>query len=89
MINQNNKRVNYEDEQFALSTHHEHIMRNANYEEMQMPINAHPEYLQAEKEYLQAQTPEEKIECLEKMISTMPGHKGAENLRQQLTQRMI
>lgn len=53
-----------------------------------MPINAHPEYLAAEKEYLQAQTIEDRIEKLKKMISTAPGHKGAENLRAQLKTRL-
>ncbi|MFH1326575.1 MAG: GTPase [archaeon] len=52
-----------------------------------MPINAHPDYIAAEKEYHLAQTLEEKLEKLKKMISTAPGHKGAENLRQQLTTR--
>jgi ribosome-interacting GTPase 1 len=49
-----------------------------------MPINAHPEYLAAEKEHLLAYTLEDKIKTLEKMISTAPRHKGAENLRAQL-----
>ncbi len=53
-----------------------------------MPINAHPEYLAAEKEYLEADSLEEKIEKLKKMISFMPGHKGAENLRAQLKTRL-
>ena len=52
-----------------------------------MPINAHPEYLAAQKEYLAAQTPEERLECLEKMISLAPAHKGAENLRSELKTR--
>ncbi len=53
-----------------------------------MPINAHPDYLAAEKEYLAAQTLEQKIEKLKKMISLAPSHKGAENLRAQLTTRL-
>ena len=48
-----------------------------------MPINAHPEYLAAEKEFHLAQTEQEQLKALEKMISTMPKHKGAENLRAQ------
>ncbi len=52
-----------------------------------MPINAHPDFLAAEKEYHLAQTLEEKLKSLNKMISTAPKHKGAENLRQQLTSR--
>jgi len=52
-----------------------------------MPINAHPDFLAAEKEYNLAEGLEEKLEKLKKMISCSPGHKGAENLRQQLTTR--
>lgn len=55
--------------------------------EKNMPINAHPEYLQAEKEYLFAETLEEKLKALEKMLSTMPSHKGAKNLRANLKAR--
>jgi hypothetical protein len=53
-----------------------------------MPVNAHPEYLAAEKEYLIASTMEEKIKCLEKMISLAPSHKSAENLRAELKTRL-
>jgi uncharacterized protein len=52
-----------------------------------MPINAHPDYLNAEKEYNKAEKLEEKIKALEKMLSHVPKHKGAENLRAQLKQR--
>lgn len=53
-----------------------------------MPININdPEYVKAEKDYYAADTLEAKLLALKKMISHMPGHKGAENLRQQLTQR--
>lgn len=53
-----------------------------------MPINAHPDYIAAEGEYMQAQTLEEKIEKLKKMISHAPSHKGGENLRAQLRNRL-
>ncbi len=53
-----------------------------------MPINAHPDYLNAEKEYHLAQTPEEKLQALQKMISVAPAHKGAENLRAELKTRL-
>lgn len=53
-----------------------------------MPVNAHPDYLAAEKEYLIAKDLEEKITALKKMISLMPGHKGAENLRANLRFRL-
>lgn len=53
-----------------------------------MPINAHPDYLFAERDHLLAQTLETKIKTLEKMISVAPKHKGAENLRAQLTTKL-
>ncbi len=52
-----------------------------------MPANVHPEYCHAEKEYSEATTIEDKIKCLEKMISFAPSHKGGENLRAQLKTR--
>jgi len=53
-----------------------------------MPINVNdPEYVNAEKDYYKASTLEERLIALKKMISHMPKHKGAENLRQQLTTR--
>lgn len=53
-----------------------------------MPINVNnPEYVSAEKEYYESLTLELKLNALNKMISHAPGHKGAENLRQQLTTR--
>ncbi len=52
-----------------------------------MPINAHPDYIYAEKEYLNAENPEDKLKAMEKMISLVPKHKGAENLRAQLKLR--
>ena len=53
-----------------------------------MPINVNdPEYVQAEKEYHDANSIEEQLVALNKMISHVPKHKGAENLRQQLRSR--
>lgn len=53
-----------------------------------MPINVNdPEYVKAEKAFYEADTPEDQLMYLNKMISHAPGHKGAENLRQQLTTR--
>jgi hypothetical protein len=52
-----------------------------------MPINAHPEYITAEKEYYLAENDEERLVALEKMISVLPGHKGAEKLRAQIRLR--
>lgn len=53
-----------------------------------MPVNVNdPEYVQAEKEYHDASSIEIQLVALNKMISHAPSHKGAENLRQQLTTR--
>lgn len=52
-----------------------------------MPINASYEYTNAEKEYWEAKTPEEKLSALQKMMSTMPTHKGTQNLRAGLNVR--
>jgi small GTP-binding protein len=52
-----------------------------------MPTNVHPEYAYAEKEFLNAQNDEDKLKAMEKMISFVPKHKGAENLRAHLKLR--
>ena len=53
-----------------------------------MPINAGYEYENAEKEYLNAQTIQDKLKCLQKMLSVAPSHKGAEKLRNDIKQRI-
>jgi len=45
-----------------------------------MPTNLPPEYFEVEKRYKLAQSTEEKITCLEELISTIPRHKGTEKL---------
>jgi len=52
-----------------------------------MPANVSYEYANAEKKYYAAKNDEEKLAALEEMISTMPSHKGAENLRADLRSR--
>jgi len=53
-----------------------------------MPINVNdPEYVKAEKDFYEANNVEDQLFALERMISHAPAHKGAENLRQQLTTR--
>ncbi len=53
-----------------------------------MPINVNdPEYVRAEKAFHEATNPEDQLAALNNMISHAPAHKGAENLRQQLTTR--
>jgi len=52
-----------------------------------MPINAHPDYMNAETEYYNANTEEDRLIALEKMMKTMPKHKGAESLRRNIRTR--
>ena len=53
-----------------------------------MPINASYEYTNAEKMYDRAKTLEEKIAAIEEMIRHAPAHKGGENLRKELHNRL-
>jgi hypothetical protein len=53
-----------------------------------MPTNVTVGYAKAQEKYLNAKTREEKIAALEEMIREAPSHKGGENLRKQLKQRL-
>lgn len=53
-----------------------------------MPTNLPPDYYEVEKRYKAAQTPQEKVELLEEMISTIPKHKGTDHLRADLRRRL-
>lgn len=53
-----------------------------------MPANLPPEYFEAEKNFKQASTPSEKIIALEKLIATVPKHKGTDKLRADLRRRL-
>jgi uncharacterized protein len=53
-----------------------------------MSTNVKIEYVNAQKKYALAKTRQEKIEALEEMISTAPSHKGGENMRMELKQRL-
>jgi hypothetical protein len=53
-----------------------------------MPANLTPEYLAAEREYKNAQTHAEKIAALERMLATIPKHKGTEKLQADLKRRL-
>ncbi len=53
-----------------------------------MPTNLPPEYFAVEEKYKAAQTPEEQIELLEELISTIPKHKGTDHLRADLRRRL-
>ena len=46
-----------------------------------MPTNLPPEYFGAEKRYRMAQSLQEKIACMEEMLSAIPKHKGTDKLR--------
>jgi len=53
-----------------------------------MPANLTPEYLEAERAFKGAKTTEEKVEALERMLSTIPRHKGTEKLQADLKRRL-
>ncbi len=53
-----------------------------------MPANLTPEYLAAEEEYRRAQTREEKIAALERMLATIPKHKGTEKLQAEIKRKL-
>lgn len=53
-----------------------------------MPINASYEYTNAEKMYDRAKTLDEKMAAIEEMIRHAPAHKGGENLRAELHNRL-
>lgn len=53
-----------------------------------MPANLTPEYRKAETKYRAAVTPQEKLEALELMLSTMPKHKGTDHLQGDIKRRI-
>lgn len=53
-----------------------------------MPANLTPEYLAAEREFKSAQTHAEKIAALERMLATVPKHKGTEKLQADIKRRL-
>ncbi len=53
-----------------------------------MPANLPPEYFEAEKRYKEASTPSEKILALERLIATIPKHKGTDKLRADFRKRL-
>jgi hypothetical protein len=53
-----------------------------------MPANLTPDYLEAERAYKQAKTSAEKMECLERMLSTIPKHKGTEKMQADIKRRI-
>jgi ribosome-interacting GTPase 1 len=53
-----------------------------------MPTNVSPEFKKAEEAYRAAKTPEERLACLEEMLSTIPKHKGTEKMQADIKTRM-
>ena len=53
-----------------------------------MPANLTPQYQKAEDAYRRAATAEERIGCLEEMLSIIPKHKGTDRLQADLRKRL-
>ncbi len=53
-----------------------------------MPANLTPEYLSAEQDFKSARTAAEKIAALERMLSTLPKHKGTEKMQADIRRRL-
>jgi len=53
-----------------------------------MPANLTPQYHKAEEAYRRAQSPEERLNCLEEMLRTIPKHKGTDKLQADLKHKM-
>lgn len=53
-----------------------------------MPANLTPQYMTADKKFKEATTPQQKLEALEEMLSTIPKHKGTEKMQADLKRRI-
>ena len=53
-----------------------------------MPANLTPQYHKAENAYRRAQSAEERVACLEEMLSIIPKHKGTDKLQADLRKRL-
>jgi len=53
-----------------------------------MPANLTPDYRSAEQDYKSAPSHQEKIEALERMLATLPKHKGTEKLQADIKHRL-
>ena len=53
-----------------------------------MPANLTPQYQKAENAYRQAGSAEERVECLQEMLSIIPKHKGTDRLQADLRRRL-
>ena len=53
-----------------------------------MPANLTPEFKAAEAKFKQAKTLDEKLQCLQEMLRTIPKHKGTEKMRADIKRRI-
>lgn len=53
-----------------------------------MPANLTPEFIAARKRYTKAKTDEERLKCLEEMLSVIPKHKGTDKMRADIKRRI-
>jgi ribosome-interacting GTPase 1 len=53
-----------------------------------MPANLTPEFLEAQEEYRKAETIPEKLAALERMLATIPKHKGTEKMQADIKRRI-
>lgn len=53
-----------------------------------MPTNLPPDFYNAEKRFREAESTEEKIACLEEMLSIIPKHKGTDHIRADYRRRL-
>ncbi len=53
-----------------------------------MPANLTPEYMSAEQDYKSARTHGERLAALERMLATVPKHKGTEKLQAEIKRRI-
>ena len=53
-----------------------------------MPANLPPEYFEVDRRFRAAKSTEEKIACLEELLTTIPKHKGTDKLRADLRRKL-
>ncbi len=53
-----------------------------------MPTNLPPEYHEADRRYRDAETPQQKADAIEELLSTIPKHKGTDKLRADLRKKL-
>jgi ribosome-interacting GTPase 1 len=53
-----------------------------------MPANLTPDYLAAERDYKSARTPAVKVSALERLLATLPKHKGTDKMQADIRRRL-